>query len=189
MKRLAGEGIGSCGTRNGLGQSAAPSIVPVADQGVSDMGHVDSYLVRPAGFQAAVNKGCVITECFNCLNAGYSLSPAMPEHGLFLSVGSVASDSGVKLDGAAGFDANARDPPQSWASRIRGAVAKRDVTSFDGMGGKLGCQPVMGGVGLGDDEQTGRVLVDPMDNSGASFSADAGEVASEVMQERIDQRA
>ena len=189
MQRLAGEGVGSCGARNGLGQFAASSIVPVADQGVSDVGHVDSYLVRAAGFQTAANKGCVITECFNYLNAGYSLSPAMPEHRLFLSVGPVASDSRVKLDDAAVLEADARDPPQPRAPAIRRAVAKRHVTSFDGMGGKLVCQPVMGNVGLGDDEQPGRVLVDSMDDSGAPFSADTGEVASKMMQERIDHRA
>ena len=189
MKRLAGEGIGGCGARNGLGQSAAPAIVRVADQGVSQMGHVDSYLVRTAGLQMAANEGCVITECFNCPNAGYSLSPAVPEHGLFLALGPVAPDSGIKPDGAAGFEADARDSPQPWISGIGSTVAQRQVTAFDGMAGKLGCQPVMGSVGLGDDKQPGRILVDSMDDSGAPFSADAGEVVSEMMQKRIDQRA
>ncbi len=131
MKRLAGEGIGSCGARNGFGQAATRPIVRVADQGVSDMGHVDSYLVRPAGIQMASNEGCVITECFNCPNAGYSLSSAVPEHGLFLAVRLVAPDWGIKLDGAAGFEADARDSSQSWASGVRSAVAKRQVAALD----------------------------------------------------------
>lgn len=57
------------------------------------------------------------------------------------------------------------------------------------MGRKLGRESVVGGIGLGDDKNSGRVLVDSMDDSGASFSADAGQVASEMMQERVDQRA
>ncbi len=189
MKRLAGEGIGGCGARCGLGHAATAAIIRVADQGVPNMGHVDSYLVRTAGFQMAANQGRVITECFNYPNVGYSLPPAMPEHGLFLAFGPVASDSGIKPNGATGFEADARDPPQPWISGIRSAVAKRQVTAFDGVGGKLGCQAMMGSVGLGDDKEPGRILVDSMDNSGAPLSADAGEVVPEVMQERVDQRA
>lgn len=189
MKRLAGEGIGGCGARGGLGKAATAAVVRVADQGVPNIGHVDSYLVRAAGFQTAAHEGCVITECFNYPNARYSLPPALPEHGLPLSVGPVAPDSRIKPDGAAGFVADTRNPPQPWTSRIRSAVAKRQVTAFYGVGGKLGCQSVMGSVGFGDDKQPGRILVDSMDDSGAPLSADAREVVPEMMQERIDQRA
>ncbi len=56
------------------------------------------------------------------------------------------------------------------------------------MGGKLGRESVMGSVGLGDDKKSGGVLVDSMDDSGASLSADSGEVIPEMMQKRIDQR-
>ena len=189
MKRLAGEGVGSSGARNGLGQAATPAIVWVADQGVPNMGHVDSYLVRAACLQAAAHEGCVITECFNCLNLGYSRSAAMPEHGLFPAVGPVTSDSGIKRHGAVGFEADARDSAQPGTAGVRCAVAKRQVAAIDGVPGKLGRESVMCGVGLGDDKQSGRVLVDSMDDSGASFSADAGEVVPEMMQERIDQRA
>ncbi len=189
MKRLTGKGICSSCAWNGLGQSAAPAIVRVADQGVSNMGHVNSYLVRTACFQAAANEGSVITECFNCLNAGYSPSAAMPEHGLFLAVGPVASDSGIKCHGAVGIEADARDAAQPRTSRIRSAVAERQVAAFDGVPGKLCRESVMCGVGFGDDKHPGRILVDSMDDSGASLSADAGEVVSEMMQERIDQCA
>ncbi len=57
------------------------------------------------------------------------------------------------------------------------------------MGGKLGRESVVGSVGLGDDKHSRRVLVDSMDDSGASLAPDTGEVAREMMQERIDQRA
>lgn len=123
MKRLAGEGIGSCSARNGLRQPATRAIVRVADQGVPNIGHVDSYLVRTAGFQVAANEGGVITECFNCLDAGYSPPSALPEHGLFLAVGLVASESGFQLHAAAGVDADARNSSQSRVSGIRSAVA------------------------------------------------------------------
>ncbi len=130
MKRLAGEGVGSGGARDGLGQAATPAIVRVADQGVPNVGHVDSYLVSAACLQAAANEGCVITECFNCLKLGYSLSATVPEHGLFLAVGPVAPDSCVKLHHAAGSEADARDSPQPRISGLRNAVAERQVAAF-----------------------------------------------------------
>ena len=47
----------------------------------------------------------------------------------------------------------------------------------------------MGGVGLGDDEQAGRVLVEPMDDAGPLHAADPREARAAMADQRIDQRA
>ena len=47
----------------------------------------------------------------------------------------------------------------------------------------------MGSVGLGDDEEAGSVLVDPVNDAGSFLAADPRKVAAEMMEERVDQRA
>ena len=47
---------------------------------------------------------------------------------------------------------------------------------------------MMGAVGLGDDQQAGGILVDPVDDTGPLFAADARQAVARVMQKRIDQR-
>ena len=46
----------------------------------------------------------------------------------------------------------------------------------------------MGRVGLGDDQQTRRILVDAVDNAGARHPADPGQAAGAVVEESVDQR-
>ncbi len=50
-------------------------------------------------------------------------------------------------------------------------------------------ESVMGGVGLGDDEQAGRVLVDAVHNAGLLHPADARQALAAMGDQRIDQRA
>ena len=50
-------------------------------------------------------------------------------------------------------------------------------------------EAVMRGVGLGDDQQAGRVLVDAMHDAGLLHPADAGQAIAAMGDQRIDQRA
>ena len=68
-------------------------------------------------------------------------------------------------------------------------MAQRLVFAGDAVIGELRGQPVMGAVGLGHDQQTGRVLVDAMHDAGPFLATDPRQVAAEMVQERIDQRA
>ena len=47
----------------------------------------------------------------------------------------------------------------------------------------------MGGVGLGDDEQAGRVLVEPVDDAGPLDPADPRQARAAMADQRVDQRA
>ena len=68
-------------------------------------------------------------------------------------------------------------------------MAERPVAALDAVIGELPGQPVMRGVRLRDDEEARGVLVDPVDDPGALFAADAGEFAPEMVEQRIDQRS
>ena len=84
------------------------------------------------------------------------------------------------------------DPRQTAQARVRGVrhpVADRQVVPRDAMRLELGRQPVMRGVGFCHHQKARGVLVDAMHDTGALFAADPGQVAAEMMQERIDQRA
>ncbi len=50
-------------------------------------------------------------------------------------------------------------------------------------------QAVMRGVGLGDDQQPARILVDAMHDAGLLHPADAGKTVAAMGDQRIDQRA
>ena len=47
----------------------------------------------------------------------------------------------------------------------------------------------MGGLGLGDDHQTARVLVETMDDTGPANPADPGEVRTAMADQGVDERA
>jgi hypothetical protein len=68
-------------------------------------------------------------------------------------------------------------------------VAERLVFPRDGVVGELRGQPVMRAVGFRHHQQPRGVLVDAVHDAGAFLAADAREVAAEMMQERVDQRA
>ena len=56
------------------------------------------------------------------------------------------------------------------------------------IGEKVGKAP-MRGVGLGDDQKAGRVLVEPVDDARPPDPADAGEARAAMADQRIDQGA
>ena len=56
------------------------------------------------------------------------------------------------------------------------------------MVGKLLRQSFVGCVRLGDDEEAGRILVDPVNDPGARHAIDAGQLPLTVKQQCVDQR-
>ena len=57
------------------------------------------------------------------------------------------------------------------------------------MGGEEGRETLVGGVGLGDHDDAGGVLVDPVDDARAGDAADAGEARARVVQQGVDEGA
>ncbi len=55
--------------------------------------------------------------------------------------------------------------------------------------GELRGQRGVGAIGLGDDHQAGRVLVEAVDDARPAHAADTGEAVATVRDERVDQRA
>src|SRR5271165_268214 len=77
--------------------------------------------------------------------------------------------------------------------RVEAAPDERQIFALERsaaavIGEEIG-EASMSGVGLGDDQKAGRVLVEPMDDSRTFDPADAREAPSAMMDERIDQRA
>ena len=56
------------------------------------------------------------------------------------------------------------------------------------MSGKLLGKSFVGDVGLGDDQQARRILVDPVDDAWSCNAADARKRSSSMMEEGIDER-
>ena len=46
----------------------------------------------------------------------------------------------------------------------------------------------MSDVGLGDDEESGRILVDAVDDAGTGDTADARQAVAAMVEQRVDQR-
>src|SRR5215467_527457 len=66
------------------------------------------------------------------------------------------------------------------------AVDQGDVGLLDLPAGELGCELAMGKIVFGHDDETARVLVQPMDNARPRFATNTREGA-ESMQQGIDQ--
>ena len=68
------------------------------------------------------------------------------------------------------------------------ARAYRQIAAMDRMVGELSRQPLMRRIGLGAHQQPGRVLVDPMDDTGPLHPVDPRQPAPAMVEQRIDQR-
>ena len=66
------------------------------------------------------------------------------------------------------------DPRHGSGDRNRAAANDGKIGALDRMVGELRGQAFMGAVGLGHDEQARGVLVDPVDDAGPGYTADAG---------------
>jgi len=71
----------------------------------------------------------------------------------------------------------------------RGAPRVRDVDPVDVVGGKQRRKALVGGVGLGRDDDAGGVLVDAVHDPRTRHAADAREARARVVQQGVDQGA
>ena len=95
------------------------------------------------------------------------------EDGHFLAVGRVAADGRVD---------RARVIPDPAADEADIGPCQRMVLELRGERG-------VGGVVFRRDDEAGGILVDPVDDAGALFPADAGERVAAVREQRVDQRS
>ena len=65
----------------------------------------------------------------------------------------------------------------------------REIAPVDAVLRELRGEPFMGDVGLGDDQQPGRILVDPVDDPRPRHPADAAEPPGAMVEQGIDQSA
>ncbi len=166
-----------------------PTINRIADQRVTDMGHVNPDLMCPPGFQPARHTRENTGETFFNPEMGYGVTPSFEKHGLPLPVRLVPCELRRNADGTARRDVNPFHPTQPRVDRIGNTVAERLILPSDGVVGELRRQAVMGLVGFRHHQQTGRILVDPVHDPRALLPTDPRQVASEMVQERIDQCA
>jgi hypothetical protein len=150
----------------------------VAVDGVAEDGtgeavfHVDADLMGASGEEAALDEGAVFVdgEAFP-LGDGF-FAGAVVEDGHALAVDGVAADEVLLAAFVFGWDAV-----------DDGEVGFGDATVGEGFG-----EAAVGAVVLGDDDAAGGVFVEAMDDAGAGFTADAGEVVA-VMEEGVDEGA
>ena len=68
-------------------------------------------------------------------------------------------------------------------ARLRNAVDDREIAPVDRMGGELLGKALVSDVGLGDDQQSRRVLVDAMDDPGPRDAANPRQRAVAMMEQ------
>ncbi len=147
-----------------------PAYTGSPNQGVTDVGHVDAYLVRAAGDQPALQESAAGEALADPVERA-RLPPAR-DHGHALALGLVAGDRGV-----------------------HDALAAAGLTVDHRQVALVGCAPTEGegqgavrGVVLGGDQHPRGVLVEPVHDPGALHAAHAREVPA-VRQQRVYQGA
>ena len=148
-----------------------PTINRVADDRMSDGGHMDANLVGPSGFQTAFDQGRAAESFQQAPMSDRALAPPLLDDRDFLAVGRRASERGV--DGSAPAFGQARDD--------------RAVTAINAVLGELRGKTLMGRVGFGNHQQPGRILVDAVDNTGPCNAANPRQPPGAVVEEGVDE--
>ena len=176
------EAAGALGQQRDLG--AEPLRVErIADDGAADMRHVHADLMGAAGFQMAAHQrgDGLVAEAEHMLHLemgdGEAALAFVAHHRLFLAVARVAADGRVN-------DANG---PLGRAPDQREIIAHQ--MHLAAVVGEQGRQALMGRVGLGDDEQARRILVEPVHDARPTHAADARQGVAAMADQRIDERA
>src|SRR5205814_9611849 len=110
---------------------------------------------------------------FDAVTGGSRFAAARGDDRHFLAVGWAAADIAADLAGR----------------RHRHAPDEGAVGALDPAPREIARQRAVGGLGLGDDEEPARVLVETMHDPRPAHPADAGEALAAMRQQRIDQRA
>ena len=145
------------------------------------MRQMDADLVGPAGFEPALDQSGQGfgwgTIDLPDLVMRHRVPPPGGSHGHLQRIGRIAAKVGV--DGA--LRPRRRAPDE-------GEIAPVEVTGPPVIG-ELRREMLMRGIGLGGDEQAGRLLVEPVHDAGADHTADTGQARRAVMEQCVDERA
>ena len=141
---------------------------------MADRGHVHADLVRPARLEPAFDQRCVAQDFETRANGLRRVFRAR----LRRSKSSCGSSKSGRAE---------RRPCPSVAFGT--PVDDREIAPLDAVRGELPGEPLMSDVGLGDDQQPRRVLVDPVDDARPGNAADPRKAAAAMMQQRVDQSA
>ena len=182
---------GFCGLRPWCGGAdpTATAIGLISDQPMSDMRHVDAYLVRPPCFKTARDFRCVGAECFKNADPRDRMPATLKQHRLSLAIGPMPRKLGRDRDYPSRFEPDPAHTAQARIARVGHAVTEGAVLPFDTVRGELVGQAVMRRVRFRHDQKPARILVDPVHDTRPFFAADARKVAAEMVQQRIDQCA
>ncbi len=145
----------------------------ITKQRVPDGRHVHTDLMCPSCFKPALNERRIL-ERFDQPVMGYSPFPvARIDDRDFLAVLRRARKG--RIDTAAGW--------------IRESVRYGKILAINAVGGELFCEAFVRPVSLGNYQESGGVLVDPVHDAGASNATNAGKTSIAMMQQCIDERA
>ena len=133
-----------------------PAINRVPEQRMADRGHMDAHLVGSSRFEPAFDQGGIRQRLDDSIARHRPLAARLLTTAIFLRFAEERA-SGASIVPPAGSGGPRRSP--SSAARC--------------CAGELAGQPLMRDVGLGDDQQPGRVLVDPVDDARPRHPADA----------------
>lgn len=154
------------------------------------MGQMNADLVGPSGFQPAVHQrdDGRLAKALLYTRAGHRVAAPGEGDRLTLTVGAVAVDTGHDAQNAPRLKSHAPDTPEPGIGGVGNTMNQRAVMPVDGMGLELPGKAVMGTVGLGDDEQAGGFLVDPVNDARPPRPPDAGEAVAAMVEQRVHQR-
>ena len=172
MQGLTGKG-GDQGTNRAAARDVASStraVNLIADQRISAVGEMHPDLMCSAGGKTAFEECRPRAErALDTIMRDRRLSSVLADNGHLLAVGDAAADVAGDLAGEWG-----RQTPNECG-----------VGPVDPAQGKVARQRVMGDLGLGDDHQTARVLVETMDDTGPADPADPGKACTTMVDQRV----
>ena len=144
----------------GDGAPGARAVDRIADHRVAAMGEMHPDLMGPAGGQTAFEERRLRVErALDTIARDRGFSPALPDNRHLLAVDGAAAD--IAGDLAGGRDRHTPD--------------KGGIGTIDPARSKVARQCMMRGLGLGDDHQPARVLVEAMDDTRSANPADPGQ--------------
>ena len=138
---------------------------------MSDMGHVNPHLMGAARFQRAFHQGGSVEHFLDRIMGHRRLAPIIPDNRHFLAINITPADAALDCS----------------RSRIGPAVDDGHIAPFDIMFGEQGAQTLVCRVGLGRDHQSGRILVDSVDDPGSGYAANARQLAPTMVQKGVDE--
>jgi hypothetical protein len=166
--------LGTDGACASEAPSGASAVDPIADQRVAAMGEMDPDLVGPTRGETAFDKRCRgLERALDSIASDRRFPPCRGDNRHFFSVYRAAAN--VARDLADG--------------RRRYAPDESGVCAIDSSGSEVTGQSLMRGLGLGNDHQPARILIEAVNDSRAADPADAGQGAAAMAQQGVDEGA